>query len=116
MATAEPKRVFVLHSFESEFAAFSDLPGSFREALARQWPGPLDFFEVSLEMARFAETDAHGPFADYLSALLAQRRMDLVVPIGAPAVSFIQRYRRRLFANTRHAWEWPLRSKPHRPC
>jgi signal transduction histidine kinase len=100
MAAAEPKRIFVLHSFGSEYAAFSDLPGSFREALEREWPGPLDFFEVSLELARFAETDEQGPFADYLSALFAQRHMDLVVPIGAPAVSFIQRYRQRLFANT----------------
>ncbi|SDR64286.1 His Kinase A (phospho-acceptor) domain-containing protein [Rhizobiales bacterium GAS113] len=99
-AMAEPKRVFLLHSFGSEFAPFSDLPGTLREELVRQWPGPLDLFEASLDMALFSDVDAQSPFADYLSALFAQRRVDLVVPIGGPAVSFIQRYRERLFPTT----------------
>jgi signal transduction histidine kinase len=96
-AAAEPKRVFLLHSFGREFSPFNEFPGSFRAELVRQSPDPIEFFEASLEMARFSEADQQGPFVSYLSALFAQRKMDLVVPIGGPAANFVQRYRQELF-------------------
>jgi signal transduction histidine kinase len=99
-ATAEPKRVFLLNSYDSQITRFGDFPGMFREELARQWPETLNLSAALLEMARFNEVDQQGAFADYLSALFAQRPVDLVVPVGAPAASFVQRYRQRLFPST----------------
>jgi hypothetical protein len=99
-ATAAPKRVLLLESFGRDFTPFSEFSGSFRSDLVQQSPETVEFFEVSLEMARFSEVDQQGPFADYLSALLAQHPMDLVVPIGIPAASFVQQYRQRLFPAT----------------
>jgi C4-dicarboxylate-specific signal transduction histidine kinase len=37
---------------------------------------------------------------DYLGALFATHRLDLVVPMGGPAVGFAQKYRARLFPDT----------------
>ena len=96
-AAAEPKRVLLLHSLGREFAPFADVSGRFREELIRQSTDPVDYYEISLETARFGGAEQERPFVDYLQALFAQRRLDLVVPVGAPAARFALRYRERLF-------------------
>jgi hypothetical protein len=98
-ATAEPKRVLLLHSLGRDFAPFADVSGRFREELIRQSGDPVDYYEISLETARFSGAEQEGPFVDYLRALFAQRRLDLVVPVGAPAARFAQRYREQLFGS-----------------
>jgi len=40
------------------------------------------------------------PFVEYIRALLAGRKLDLIVPVGAPAAFFAQRYRPLMFATT----------------
>jgi signal transduction histidine kinase len=97
---AEPHRVLLLHSFGRDFAPFSDFAGHFREQLARQSPAPIDLYEASLESARFREAQEEAPFAEYLRALFAGRKLDLVVAIGAPATHMLQRHRARLFPST----------------
>src|ERR1700747_1211599 len=98
-ATAEPKRVLLLPSLGRDFAPFADVSGRFREELIRQSTDPVDYYEISLETARFSGAEQEGPFVDYLRALFAQRRLDLVVPVGAPAARFALRYRERLFGS-----------------
>ena len=90
-AAAEPKRVLLLHSLGRDFAPFADVSGRFREELIRQSTDPVDYYEISLETARFAGAEQERPFVDYLQALFAQRRLDLVVPVGAPAARFAPR-------------------------
>jgi signal transduction histidine kinase len=96
-ASAEPKRVLLLHSLGRDFAPFADVSGRFREELIRQSGDPVDYYEISLETARFGGAEQEGPFVDYLRALFAQRRLDLVVPVGAPAARFALRHREELF-------------------
>jgi signal transduction histidine kinase len=96
VACSEPKRVLLLHSFGSEFAPWNEHARLLREELRRQSREPVDIFEASLATARYAGDD-EGPFVDYLRALFARRRLDLVITIGAPAVEFFQRYRQQLF-------------------
>ena len=96
-ASAEPRRVLMLHSLGADFAPFSDFAESFREELARQSPQPVDFYDASLATARFREADREGPFVEYLLALFGGVKLDLVVNVGAPAVRFSQRNRSRLF-------------------
>ena len=40
------------------------------------------------------------PFIDYLRALYEEKHPDLIIAFGAPAASFVQRYRDRLFPGT----------------
>src|SRR5262249_49570389 len=96
-AAAEPKRVLLLHSLGRDFAPFADVSGRFREELIRQSTDPVDYYEISLETARFGGAEQERPFVDYLQALFAQRRLDLVVPVVAPAARFALRYREQLF-------------------
>jgi signal transduction histidine kinase len=95
----EPRRVLLLHSFGREFEPFSTFSDGFRSELARQSPQPLDFFDVALASARF-ESPEEDAFVDYLGALFGGRRVDLVVPMGGPAVRFAQKHRGRLFPDT----------------
>src|SRR6185436_3996049 len=52
------------------------------------------------ETARFAQPPDEGPLVDYLRALFADRRLDLVVAMGAPAARFFQKYRPQFFPST----------------
>lgn len=98
-AFSEPKRVLLLHSFGRDFAPWNEYARTFREELNRQSPDPIDLYEASLATARFPDEE-EGPFAEYLRALFAKRRLDLVVAIGSPAVGFVQRRRQELFPST----------------
>jgi len=64
-----------------------------RTAIVDGWPGPVEFFETPLEIARFEAPVEEGPFAGYLQTLVANRKLDLVVTIGFPAASFVTRWR-----------------------
>jgi signal transduction histidine kinase len=95
-ALSEPKRVLLLHSFGCDFLPWSEYARSLREELDRQSKEPVDIFEASLATARSADDD-EGPFIDYLRALFANRKLDLVIAIGGPAVNFFQLNRQRLY-------------------
>jgi signal transduction histidine kinase len=99
-ATAESKRVMLLHSFGREFKPWSEYAKTIREELNRQSPWPLDITEQSLLTARSSDEDPEGPFVEYLHALFAKRPLDLIVSVGAPAAGFVQRHRQNLFATT----------------
>src|SRR5467141_3134232 len=99
-ASAEPRRVLFLHSFGPNFSPYNDYVAKLREDLIRQATEPMDIYEVSLATARFAEEERDGPFGEYLTSLFAGRRLDLVITIGAPAASFFQRNRQRVFPPT----------------
>jgi signal transduction histidine kinase len=99
-ATAEPKRVLLLHSFGPNFSPYSEYVAKLRQDLARESREPMDVYEVALATARFAEDEREGPFVEYLNSLFAGHPLDLVITIGAPAARFLQRYRERLLPST----------------
>jgi signal transduction histidine kinase len=97
-AFCEPKRVLILNPFGREFVPWSEYGKSFREELLRQSPEGVDLYDVSLASARSGDAE-EGPFADYLQALFAKKKLDLVVAISSPAIRFVQKYRQQLFAS-----------------
>ena len=99
-AVAEPRRVLLLHSFGPQFVPWTYFSGQFREALIKQSPNAIDLYEASLESARFARLEEQGPVIEYLRSLLAERKPDLIVTMGAPAALFVQRYRPQFFPST----------------
>lgn len=100
-ATQEaPKQVLLLHSFGTNYSPFGEVALGFQRQLARLSSEPVEFFEASLETARFARTNAEAPLADYLSALFQESGVDLVVSIGGPAGRFAATHRERLFPGT----------------
>jgi PAS domain S-box-containing protein len=98
--TAEPKRVLILDPYERDVAPFSIVASSFRTTLARDLGGPAEFFEVPLDLARFAGPEGEGPLVEFLDGRVKSQPVDLVVPIGGVALQFVMRHRERLFPNT----------------
>jgi signal transduction histidine kinase len=99
-AAPEHKRILILHSFGRDFRPWSEYARTIRAELARQSPWPLDFSDHSLVSARSGDDSPEGLFVDYLNSLEAKRAPDLIVCIGAPAASFVQRHRSKLFPDT----------------
>jgi hypothetical protein len=60
-ATAEPKRVLLLHSFGPQFVPWVFFAAQFREEPFKQSIDKIDLYEASLEAARFQQPDAVMP-------------------------------------------------------
>ena len=99
-ATAEPKRVLFLHSFGRDFLPWSEFASTFRTELDKRSGEPVEFYDASLMTERFGADQDEGPFVEYLQALFAKRRLDLIMAIGAPAARFVQQHRPRLSPST----------------
>jgi PAS domain S-box-containing protein len=96
----EPKRVLFIHSFGRGFEPYHAVAGLLRTELASRMGEPIDFFETSLESARFTSLEQESPLLGYLQAQFAGYHLDLVVPIGGPEAQFVQRHRQQLFPET----------------
>src|SRR4051794_26318375 len=97
---SEPKRVMVLHSYGRDFKPWIEYAKAIRTELDRQSPWPLEIIDQSLMTARGPDEDPEVPFVEYLHAVFIQRPIDLIVAIGAPAASFVQRRRQQFFRTT----------------
>ena len=93
-ADLEPKRVLMLHSFGLRFKPWIDYSEGIRAEISRR--GNVDFQDQSLLNARGAD-ESDDPFVDYLDAVYSKIPPDLIIAFGAPAASFVQQYRDRLF-------------------
>jgi C4-dicarboxylate-specific signal transduction histidine kinase len=100
VAAEAPRNVLILHAFGHAYSPWSDMAGSFRAELIKSSREPIEVYEVSLDTARVRDPDDEGPFVDYIRALLSGRKLDLIVPVGAPAAFFMQRHRAQLFPTT----------------
>jgi hypothetical protein len=99
-SAADARRVLLLHAFGHPFSPWSDMAASFRAELIKKSPNPIDLYEVSLDTARVQGSQDDEPFLEYIRALILGRKLELIVPVGAPAASFMQRHRAELFPGT----------------
>lgn len=96
----DPKRVMILHSFGRDFRPWGNYARTIREELDRLSPWQLDIQDHSLITARSNDENPEPAFVAYLNMLNSGHSPDIVISIGAPAASFVQRNRERLFAAT----------------
>jgi signal transduction histidine kinase len=94
------KHVLIVHSYGNDLAPYSSMSASFRSGLAKEWPGPLQFHEVSLAIARPGADEIEEPLVAYIRSLVAERRLDLAVMIAGPASRFGLLHRHDLFPST----------------
>jgi signal transduction histidine kinase len=97
-AHAQPRRILLLHSAAHPLSPWSDIAASFRKAMVERAPWPVEVYEASFDVSRYAgHPEEEPPLVDYLQSLVAQRNFDLVVPVSVPATDFVQRHRASLF-------------------
>lgn len=97
---ASPKRVLILDPYGNQVAPFSAALSAFRTTLAGEFGARLEFYEMSLDRARFQEPEAEGPFLTFLESRITNRSMDLVATTGGPGMDFVVRHHERLFPDT----------------
>ena len=90
----------MLHSFGLRFKPWTDYAETIRSEISRRARTPVIFHDHSLLNAQLQDDKSDGPFVDYLRALYEEKPPDLIIAFGAPAASFVQRYRDRLFPGT----------------
>ena len=95
-----PRRVLLLHSLGPHFPPWYTITRRFRQELRDQSPHPIDLYEASLQSYRFGSAEGQRPFIEYLHALFAERGLDLVVAMGAPAARFFLQHRSEIFPST----------------
>ena len=61
VSAAGPKRVLILDPFGRDVPPSSVALSAFRMTLAREFGERLEFYEMSLDRARFRESEAEGP-------------------------------------------------------
>jgi len=86
----------MLYSYEREFASGA-FAKRFRADLTRQSSAPIDFIEVALQPAPTSQRPPDEVIVDDLRSTFDGRHLDLVVPMGGPAVTFTQRHKDELF-------------------
>ena len=96
-ATAQPKKILLLHTFGPNFEQGAAWSREIQKELNRQSPWPLHIYEQSLITALNGDDAADAKFVEYLKALYAQRPPDLIVALGAPAARFVQQHRTALY-------------------
>jgi PAS domain S-box-containing protein len=92
-ATGSPKRVLILDSYGRNVAPTSTVISVFRTEVSSRSAEPIDVHEASLEMARFAQLEQELPFVSFLRERFSTHKPDLVVTVGSPALTFVERHR-----------------------
>jgi signal transduction histidine kinase len=90
----------MLHSFGLRFKPWTDYAEAIRSEISRKSKTPVDYHDHSLLNARLGADKSDDPFVDYLDAVYSKVAPDLIIAFGAPAASFVQQYRDRLFPGT----------------
>ena len=99
-SAASPKRVLILDPFGRDVAPFSTAVSSFRTSLARELGGPVDIYDVPLELERFAGPEGENSLVAFVEGRIKKQPVDLVVPVGTAGMQFAEKHRDRLFPNT----------------
>jgi len=99
-AAHDPKQVLFFFSYGPNFEPWVTWTTEIRRELTRTSPWPLEFQEHSIVTALRGDDPADRQFVEYLTALYARMRPDLIIAMGAPAARFVQKHRQDLFPTT----------------
>ena len=95
-AASGARRVLVLHSFGRDFGPFHVFSTEFRTALSRASPQPIDFQELTLEVAPGGGREGEDALRKPVQASHTPRSVALLVTVGAPAARFVLNNRESL--------------------
>jgi signal transduction histidine kinase len=94
---AEPKRVLLIYNS----VGYAELVArDIRAELEQRAPGLLESYLTPFPAAREADETVPARYANYLAALFGDRRLDLAVAVGSPAMNFFRQHGRPFFPTT----------------
>ncbi len=84
--------VLVLSPFEPEWFNAGQLDAGLRSGLQSHSSSPVRIFNEYLDLLRFPEPDQQRKLAEYLKLKYADRKLNLIVCVSAPALSFLKQF------------------------
>jgi hypothetical protein len=97
--TAALRRVLVLYSDEPLLPANVIADEAIRGTFAAESPDRFEFHSEFLDVTRFPGEEQQECERDFLHEKYRERRPDLVIAGGAPALGFLLKYRAELFSD-----------------
>src|SRR5262245_9763306 len=92
-ASAEPRRILLLHAYNYTLPAAFFMADAARERLSQRSPRKIELYGENLDLIRFPEAGQQQLVADFLRDRYAQRRPHLVMVLGGEALPFVVRHR-----------------------
>jgi hypothetical protein len=89
---ADTRNVLVLSPFEPEWFNAGQLDSGLRSGLQSHSSLPVRVFNEYLDLLRFPAWDQQRKLAEYLKLKYADRKLDLIVCISSPALSFLKQF------------------------
>jgi PAS domain S-box-containing protein len=93
-------RVLVLLSERRELPGNAAFEESFRAALASAPSGPVEVYAESLDVARFSSPGDRQAQVDFLRQRYADKKLDLVITVGEPALAVVAKHGGTIFPAT----------------
>jgi two-component system, LuxR family, sensor kinase FixL len=94
------RRVLVLLSERRELPGNALFEESLRAALASALNGSVEIYSESLDVSRFSSPGDRQAQVDFLRRRYADKKLDLVISVGEPALEVVARYGGQLFPAT----------------
>lgn len=92
-----PKKILLLYSYQSVLPANLEWDGSIRSALKGTSAEPVEFYTEFLDLAQFPEESYLQSLIKLLQSKYADRKIDLIIPVGELAVDFLSAHGNILF-------------------
>ena len=88
----EPKHVLLLFDEDNTLPGLAVLDRALRATLSDGLGGNVEFFSESLNASQFPETSDEQLLRDYYAAKYGSRKLDLIVGVMGPSVTFLRRH------------------------
>ena len=88
----EPKHVLLLFDEDNTLPGLAVLDRTLRATLTDGLGGNVEFFSESLNASQFPETSDEQLLRDYYAAKYGSRKLDLIVGVMGPSVTFLRRH------------------------
>jgi signal transduction histidine kinase len=91
------RTVLVVHWSSEDYPSTPVIDAAIRAELRSRVGAPVDYFAEYLESDRFPDEEASLAFRDYLRRKYRGRRIDALLAITDPALTFVRQHREELF-------------------
>ena len=93
------KKVFLLYSYQAVLPANLEWDEAIRAALEGSAAEPLEFYTEFLDLAQFPDKSYLQSLINFLQSKYADRKIDLLIPVGELAFDFLSAHGNILFPN-----------------
>jgi signal transduction histidine kinase len=98
--SAETRRVVLLFDERVELPGMSRLDAEFVRTLQANSADPVEVYREPMDLSRFGSDTYKSSLRDFLRTKYADKKIDVVVAVMAPASEFLSRYGKLIFPGT----------------